>query len=314
MQKVRLAQKGIEVSRMCFGTLTMGPLQKNLPINEGADLILLAHSLGVNFLDTAELYETYPYVKEALRHENSIVVCTKSYAYDAKTAEESYVKATDGIGRDYIDMFLLHEQESEHTLRGHYEAVEFFLKKKEEGHIGALGLSTHFVAGVDASLLYPELEIVFPLINPSGIGIVDGDEASMKAAMQRAKAANKAILSMKPLGGGHLIANKEEALSYALNLPMVDSIAIGMQSEAEVRYNVAVFNGEKPDEKWAKQLSNTQRKLHIDTWCTACAECVRRCKNNALYIENGMARVATQKCALCGYCAKACKDFCIKVV
>lgn len=50
---------------------------------------------------------------------------------------------------------------------------------------------------------------------------------------------------MKPLGGGHLIAEREAALDYILNLDdCIDTIAIGMQSVNEVEYNCRRFSGE----------------------------------------------------------------------
>jgi aryl-alcohol dehydrogenase-like predicted oxidoreductase len=42
------------------------------------------------------------------------------------------------MGLDYIDIFMLHEQESALTLKGHREAMEYFLKAKDKGYIRAL--------------------------------------------------------------------------------------------------------------------------------------------------------------------------------
>lgn len=67
MEYRRLGKNGPMVSRFCFGSLVMGPLQVGLSIEQGAQLILEAMALGVNFIDTAEIYETYGYVREALR-------------------------------------------------------------------------------------------------------------------------------------------------------------------------------------------------------------------------------------------------------
>ena len=39
MQRVRLGARGPVVPRLLFGTLTMGPLQRNLPVEQGAALI-----------------------------------------------------------------------------------------------------------------------------------------------------------------------------------------------------------------------------------------------------------------------------------
>ena len=49
-----LGKTGIEVSRLCFGALTMSPLQCDMPPERGAELILYAYERGVDFVDTAE--------------------------------------------------------------------------------------------------------------------------------------------------------------------------------------------------------------------------------------------------------------------
>ncbi len=309
-----LGNTGIAVSRLCFGTLTMGPLQRDLPLLEGVRLLELAFSQGVNFLDTAEIYGTYPFVKQALRLLPDTVVCTKSYSYDAVTAEMSYRKAVEGIGREYIDIFLLHEQESRYTIRGHWEAIEYFMKKKREGHIGAIGLSTHHIAAVEGANRYAELDIVFPLINQTGIGIADGSAEEMLTKISEAHALGKGVIAMKPLGGGHLMRERREALQYILSKPAIHSIAIGMQSEAEIRYNCAVFSGLEPADGLTDSIDSQPRQLLIHDWCEGCGACVRRCRNHALQIVNGKASVDTQKCALCGYCAGVCPQFCIKVI
>ena len=44
-----LGKSGIRVSKMCFGTLTLGPLQKNYSVSEGANLLSYAYDKGINF-------------------------------------------------------------------------------------------------------------------------------------------------------------------------------------------------------------------------------------------------------------------------
>ena len=59
MEHRNLGGTDIKVSRLCFGSLTISPLQAGLSIDEGADVILSAMDMGVNFLDTAEFYRNY---------------------------------------------------------------------------------------------------------------------------------------------------------------------------------------------------------------------------------------------------------------
>ena len=166
-----LGRTGINVSKLCFGSLTMGPFQRNLTPAQGAALFECAFSHGVNFVDTAEIYGTYPHLREAVRLKPDLVVCSKSYAYDRAGAEASLRKALEGIGRDYIDVFLMHEQESIHTIRGHREALEYYIEMRNKGYIRAVGLSTHYIACMDGALRHPELQVLFPLINLSLIHI-----------------------------------------------------------------------------------------------------------------------------------------------
>ena len=293
----------------------MGPFQRDLTPAQGAALFERAFELGVNFVDTAEIYGTYPHVREAVRLKPDLVVCSKSYAYDRKTAEKSLIKCLAGIGREYVDVFLMHEQESIHTIRGHREALEYYLEMKEKGYIRAVGLSTHYIACMDGAIRHPELDVLFPLINKRGIGIADGSSEEMLERIRTAHRNGQGIIAMKPLGGGHLISEREECLDFILNLDdCIDTIAIGMQSIPEVEYNCARFSGETPDPAVAEELSHKKRQLLIQDWCQGCGACVAACHNHALHLENGKAVVDPDKCALCSYCARVCPQFTIKVI
>jgi len=66
MDKRRLGQTELEVTRLGFGTLPMGRLQRDLPVKEGAEIIRRAVEAGINFIDTAEVYGTYSHIRQAL--------------------------------------------------------------------------------------------------------------------------------------------------------------------------------------------------------------------------------------------------------
>ena len=311
----KLGKTNIEVSRICLGTLTMGPLQRNLAISEGGDLIRFAMDQGINFFDTAELYRTYGYLKAGLEGIRSkAVISSKCYAYDRAGAEKSLRNALKEIGTDYIDIFMLHEQESEHTIRGHWEAVEYFLEAKEKGYIRAVGLSTHCVDGIKGAIKHEELEVVHPMINFSGLGIINGTKEDMLQQMKLARLAGKGIFAMKVLGGGNLLKDYDKAIKFARELDEADSVAIGMQSKEEILANIQYFHEGKVDEALSKKLSRVNRSLIIEEHCTGCGKCVRRCNNGALTLKDGKATVQKNRCVTCGYCAAVCTDFCIKVI
>lgn len=315
MQYVKLGNTGIEVSKMCFGGLIMGPLQANMTPGAGAQVLLKAFELGVNFVDTAELYGTYPHIRQALKlwKGRQAVIATKSYAYTPEMAEKSLEKARKELDLEVIDIFLLHEQESRHTLRGHREALEYFLKAKQKGLIRAVGVSTHNIEVVEACGEMPEIEVLHPLVNKSGIGIGDGSIGQMLAAVEKAYNSGKGIYSMKPLGGGNLLGSYDECMRFVLDIPYIHSVAVGMQSPEEVIMNTAIFEGERVPEEIRTALKERRRGLHIDYWCDGCGRCVERCGAKALSLWEGKARVDGEKCVLCGYCGSACPQFAIKI-
>lgn len=316
MKYNNLGKTGIKVSNICFGSLTIGPLQRNFTPFKGGKIIKHAIDSGINFIDTAELYETYEHIREGTKHisRNDYVVSTKSYAYDYNTAKKSVDDALRLLDTDYIDIFLLHEQESEHTIRGHYEALEYYLKLKEKGIIRAVGLSTHAIAGVKAANKYKEIDVIHPILNMSGLGITDGSVIDMLEEVSKFHNSGRGVFSMKPLGGGNLINKYDESLDFILSQTCIDSIAIGMQSIDEVSANILRFSNKSIDKKLQSKLNNQKRSLHIADWCTKCSKCIEKCSHHALSLKDGKVFIDSDKCVLCGYCAAVCDDFCIKVI
>ncbi len=316
MEERLLGGTGISVSRLCFGALTISPLQANLTLENGADIIARAIEKGVNFIDTAELYGTLPMIRRAMFQtgKKDLVVATKSYAYSVQTAEKSLRKALKDLNRDYVDVFLLHEQESDFTLKGHWEAVEYLIRMKEAGHIRAVGLSTHYIAAVKAANKVPEIEVLHPLFNIRGLGIQDGTVEEMAHHLEIAKASGKGIYGMKPLGGGNLIPQAAECLSWAISRDFLDSIALGMQYQEEVDANVAFFETGSFPESVSLEIQNRKRRLMIHDWCCRCGSCLDKCSSRALSLGEKTVEVDPDKCVLCGYCGAACPSLCIKVI
>lgn len=314
MQTVQLGASGLSVSKLCFGTLTMSPLQRNMSPEEGARLLVYAYERGVRFLDTADLYETYPHIRAALKDAPDYVISTKAYCYDRETAQAALERAFRGLGRDYVDLFMLHEQESLYTLRGHEEALLFLEEQRQKGHIGAVGVSTHYAGCVQAASRFPAIKVVHPIINVGGIGIQDGNREDMEKAIAHAREFGIGIFAMKPLGGGHLIQSNREALEYALDSPLLDSVAVGMQTFEEIDANIAIANGDGEAIERLDRLHSRKREMMVHDYCEGCGKCAERCGQKAISIVNGRAQIDEEKCVFCGYCARVCPQFCIKVV
>jgi len=310
-----LGDTGIRVSRLCFGSLTVGPLQAGLSPAGGAAVIRAALDAGVNFIDTAELYGTYPHIREALRgRSGDVVIASKSYAYTRDDMARSLERALVELDRPYVDIFLLHEQESGLTIRGHAAALSYLLAAKEHGLVRAVGISTHRVRAVRDAAWLPELDVLHVLCNAAGLGIRDGTAADMLAAVREACLAGKGVYAMKALGGGNLRMPAGEALAFVRRQAEFAAVAVGMRTLAEVRANVALFNDEPVPEEVRRDLERTRRRLWADEGCTHCGRCVASCPQDALRLTPGGPVADRDLCLTCGYCGAACPEFLLRIV
>lgn len=312
--RARLGRTGIAVSPLCFGTIPLGPLRGMRPA-EGAALLRRAYELGVNFIDTAELYENYETIRLSLRgQDRTIVVASKSYASDAAGMRASVEKARREMDRDLIDLFLLHEVESAAALRGHRAALDYLLDARSRGLVRAVGVSTHTVAGVRAAYALPEVDVIHPLLNRRGLGIKDGDAAAMADAISTAAAMGKGIYAMKVLAGGHLGGEAAAAFAFVRGVSGISSVAVGMRSEEEILINLAYLEGVEPPAELRGKVAARPRRLFVEPWCTGCGACRTACPFGALAVRDGRIAVREDRCLLCGYCAGACEKLCLKVV
>ena len=316
MKKYSLGKTGIMVTEMCFGALPIGPLQANISVEKGAKLIRAALEKGINFIDTAEGYKTYPHIKKALEGYNEeVIIATKSSAKTYQKMEQSIKDALVSLDRNYIDIFLLHAARV--TLSVFEEragALQCLKDYKSKGIIQAIGISTHVVEVVRRAAEIKEIDIIFPIINKLGIGIVGGSVIDMIKAISEAHKAGKGLYAMKTLGGGHLINQLEEAFNFVRNIKGISSLAVGMVNQEELELNLKIFNDEEIPKGLFTQKIKPSKRLFISTFCKGCGSCVKTCPNNALSLENGKAVVDHKLCILCGYCNPVCPEFAIRLI
>ena len=152
------------------------------------------------------------------------------------------------------------------------------------------------------------------MLNSHGLGIIDGKLPDMLKALEESKRKGKFVYAMKPLGGGHLYEEVEEAFKFLRDLPTCDAIACGMKDEAEVEMNVAIFNDKKVTKDMTERVHTVARKLVVYDRCVNCGLCVNECDQGALKLGERKAEVDMSKCILCGYCAAVCPEYVIRVV
>ncbi len=263
-----LGRCGIEVSRICFGSLTVSRLGAVLPLDEGAAIIAHALHSGISFIDTAQYYDNYEYIREGIRLYREQggtvqpVICSKTYAYNRELAREAVDEALSRLGTDRIDIFMLHEQESADTLRGHAEALEYLRECRDAGVIRALGISTHTTAAVRGAREFrfsdgSGLDVVFAMFNRDGIGIRgSGEDADthggerptrlrardeMAHELRLCREAGMGTMLMKVYGGGHLLGS--DSADGAKNIGDLDGERLTPSLRAELALRFALDSG-----------------------------------------------------------------------
>ncbi|GAB4115633.1 MAG: aldo/keto reductase [Candidatus Caldatribacteriota bacterium] len=316
MKKYSLGRTGIKVTELCFGALPIGPLQVNISVEEGARLIRIALEKGINFIDTAEGYKTYPHIKRALEdYSGEVIIATKSPATTYSEMEKSIQDALLSLQRPLIDIFHLHAARSTASVfeerAGAWQCLKDY---KAKGVIRAIGISTHDVGAVKRAIEIEEVDVIFPIINLLGMGITGGNLQDMIRLIGEAEKAGKGVYAMKALAGGHLIDRLEEALNFVRNIRGISSVAVGMLNLQELELNIAIFNDEKLSPGLNFEQLKPKKSLFIAGFCKGCGTCVDACPNHALSLKNGKAVVDHNLCILCGYCNPVCPEFAIRLI
>ncbi|MCL2481509.1 MAG: aldo/keto reductase [Spirochaetaceae bacterium] len=316
MRRYKLGLTGIEVTELCFGALPMGPMQKNLDVEYGTAIVARALKGGINFVDTAQAYKTYVPIKKAMEETGIVpIIASKSNAAEYNEMEDAVSEALEMLGLKKIDIFHIHAARGDKNLfRIRAGALRALLDLKEKGTIKAVGVSCHSAEVVSLAADVKELDIVFPLINYKGMGIIGGSLPDMEKAIIKCREANKGIYLMKILAGGNILGEYDKAIAYARSLGNYP-IALGMVSEEEVDYNISFFDSEDTSGFSNPTLKGSNKRFQIvQRACLSCGKCVETCASSAISMIEGKAFINSEKCINCGYCVPGCLVLAIRAI
>ena len=315
MDSVRLGDTNIHVTPVGLGVLTIGNTQLDMPLEAGAEIVRYAYDKGIRLFDTAQYYETYPYIREAFKDlsfdrddPDRPIIASKCLDGSYEAMERAINECLEALDIDFIDVFKLHEVRQDPDWDERSGAWQCLRDYKEKGIVGAIGVSTHHIDVVQRLADVPECDMVFPLINYAGLGIRKGSEPGtaeeMAEAISDCLSKGKGIFGMKAFGGGNLSANYRMALDYVRDLG-VHTIVVGMGSREEIDRLVEYAEGTL-DPDYAPDVS--AKRIHVDQGdCEGCGNCITRCPNKAIYRnDSGLADVDHSACLTCGYCAPVC--------
>ena len=208
MQYVRLGRAGVQVSRLCLGTMNFGPLTSEA---DSAAIMDRALELGINFFDTANVYgwKTGEGVTEQIigrwlaqgggRRER-IVLATKVYGRMGKGPNDTRLSALhirracdESLRRlqtDHIDLYQMHHVDRDTPWDEIWQAFEVLVAQGKVLYAGssnfagwhvaqanAAATSRHFLGLVSEQSLYNltartvELEVL-PSCRAHGVGVI----------------------------------------------------------------------------------------------------------------------------------------------
>lgn len=156
MKYTKLKKSNLDVSVIGLGTNAVGGhnLFQNLDEEEGKDLVREALNIGVNFIDTADIYglgRSEELVGEVLKEfkRDDYVIATKGAQHwfedgSVKTdnrptyIREAVEKSLRRLQLDYVDLYYLHFPDHKTPFT---ESIGELAQLKEEGKIGGIGIS-----------------------------------------------------------------------------------------------------------------------------------------------------------------------------
>ncbi len=252
MELRTLGSTGIKVSPLGLGTVKIGrdqqvkyPAGFNIPDDQAVrELLALAWDLGINTLDTAPAYgNSEERLGQLLPHKNDWVIVGKvgeifengqsSFDFSAAYTRRSVERSLKRLGRDYIDVMLVHSHGDDMAIIEREEVCETLQQLKREGLLRAVGMSAKTVAG--GLWCVENMDVVMATYNPTYT-----DELPV---LQRAAELNKGVMIKKGLQSGHADAavgggGVEAALRFVFAQPAVHSVIVGTINPQHLRDNV----------------------------------------------------------------------------
>lgn len=157
MDYIRFGNTGMTVSRLCLGTMTYGKPTDRWPWaldeQQSFPFFKKALELGINFIDTADIYsfgaseEVVGRAIHALARRDEIVLATKVFnpmgpgPNDRGLSRKHIMSAIDAslrrLGTDYVDLYQIHRWDNLTPIEETMEALHDVVKAGKARYIGA---------------------------------------------------------------------------------------------------------------------------------------------------------------------------------
>jgi uncharacterized protein len=247
----RLGKTGESVTALTLGTAPVGFFRPHSPRNV-AECVNTAIDLGVNFIDTARAYDVAEEgVGLALgKRRKEVFLATKVMADNLADAEKSFSTSLRLLKTDCVDLVYYHNlgERKVETARNDDGVFTWLLKQKQAGKTRFVGISGHSRPAKFTKLLESgDVDVLLVVIN-----FVDrytyGFESEI---LPLARKHDVGIVAMKVFGGARAMSYTDSkmlpqldpqylelAARYAMGVPGVATLNIGVHNAAQVKKNV----------------------------------------------------------------------------
>ncbi|MCI1553458.1 MAG: aldo/keto reductase [Levilactobacillus sp.] len=158
MEYTKLGHTGLDVSRLCLGTMGFGNASTGMfpwavDETQSTAVIKQALDLGINFFDTANIYshgDSERFVGQALKrlaHRDQIVLATKVFftpeqapnvaGLSRKAIMSQIDQSLERLQTDYVDLYIIHRWDYHTPIEETMEALHDVVKSGKARYIGA---------------------------------------------------------------------------------------------------------------------------------------------------------------------------------
>jgi len=246
VDKVKLGNSGLTVSRIAMGTGTTGynksSNQTRLGMDKFTRLAHHAYECGINFYDMADGYGSQPYVGNAIKTlpREKLILLTKVWTYDDGSDRiEPFPKTLDRFrsetGSDYFDILLMHCMTRGNWKETRKYYMDALSKAKQDGIVKAVGVSCHNFDALVEAAVNPWVDVIMARINPFGT-LMDDTPEKVKAVLETAKKNGKGVIGMKIFGEGKNVTENErkQSIKFALTEGNIHCMTLGLESIAQM--------------------------------------------------------------------------------
>jgi predicted aldo/keto reductase-like oxidoreductase len=291
MKYSTFGKTGKNVSRLGMGGMRF---EKEIPEKDCISVIRHAHDQGINYFDTAPIYNEdrsesiYGRAFSEMDRDTFYVATKGDNALGATEITKHIERSLKRLNVEQIDFYFLWcvinpSQYKKATEPG--RSLEAILKAKERGQIRHVGISSHMYSD-DIDEIIDSQVYEFLMVPYNALNYNQRKDALMKASQN-----NMGTVVMNPLYGGIIPQFKdiitifpdrpdtvvEDSLMFCLEAPEINIALAGMNKKEMVDFNIAVVEKSEIISAEDQKKKEALIKASKPDMCTSCGYCLAHC-------------------------------------